>query len=73
MKYPEVNFETDGLTVAKANWELMTHHRVGDIIRLNGSLVRITKKSNFAFAFEPYTLGERVENAILGFLGFLRP
>lgn len=70
-KYPNVVCPSNGLTAQLG--ALLKTFNAGDIINLNGELVRITKRTNYAIAYEPYTLWSRIEEAILQFLGAILP
>jgi hypothetical protein len=68
-KYPNV-VTWGGLELEPAAFRTF---RVGNVINLNGELVRITKKTNFAVAVEPFTLWDRLEGWVIEKLGGLLP
>jgi hypothetical protein len=65
-KHCRTGFHTDDYAVLAAK-------HVGDVVWLDGEYVKITKKTNFACAVEPYRWYNRVEDWLLEKLGRFLP
>lgn len=63
-QYPSVILAAEALAMS-GDISPLLQYRPGDIVRLNGTLVKITKRTNYAVAYEPYTLFDRAEAWLL--------